>query len=122
MGVRRGMCSQRAEFEKKATVRAEQQYEDVVGALTEVGREMGRKWKVKLLTFVGGTCGSVHKEHLEENLEELQVLKSKWNGIRESLVRRLLEEQDQVFRCYYAVKGGGKKEKGAGGEETDRCT
>ena len=53
---------QRADFEKKATA-------------------------VKLLTFVGGTCGSVHKEHLEENLEELQVLKSKWNGIRERLVR-----------------------------------
>ena len=33
---------QRADFEKKATVRAEQQYEDVVGALTEVGRDMGR--------------------------------------------------------------------------------
>ena len=99
-------------------MRAEQQYEDVVGALTEVGRDMGRQWAVKLLTFVGGTCGSVHKEHLEENLEELQVLKSKWNGIRESLVRRLLEEQDKVFRCYYAAKWGGQKEKGAGGEET----
>jgi hypothetical protein len=49
---------QRADFEKKATVRAEEQYEDVVGALTEVGRDMGRQWKVKLLTFVGGTCGS----------------------------------------------------------------
>ena len=47
---------QRADFEKKATVRAEEQYEDVVGALTQVG--MGRQWKVKLLTFVGGTCGS----------------------------------------------------------------
>jgi hypothetical protein len=33
---------QRADFEKKATVRAEEQYEDVVGALTEVGRDMGR--------------------------------------------------------------------------------
>jgi hypothetical protein len=109
---------QRADFEKKATVRAEQQYEDVVGALTEVGRDMGRQWAVKLLTFVGGTYGSVHKEHLEKNLEELQVLKSKWNGIREKLVRRLLEEQDKVFRCYYAAKWGGQKEKGAGGEET----
>ena len=109
---------QRADFEKKATVRAEQQYEDVVGALTEVGRDMGRQWKVKLLTFVVCTCGSVHKDHLEKNLEELQVLKSKWNGIREKLVRRLLEEQDKVFRCYYAAKWGGQKEKGAGGEET----
>jgi hypothetical protein len=48
---------------------------------------MGLQWKVKLLTFVGGTCGSVHKEHLEKNLEELQVLKLKWKGIRERLVR-----------------------------------
>ena len=56
--------------------------------------------------------------HREKNLEELQVLKSKWKGIRERLVRRLLEEQDKVFRCYYAAKWGGKKELGAGGEET----
>ena len=36
---------QRADFEnlKKATVRAEEQYEDVVGALTEVARDMGRQ-------------------------------------------------------------------------------
>ena len=40
----------------------------------------------------------VHKEHLKKNLEEVQVLKSRWNWIRERLVRRLLEEQDTVFR------------------------
>ena len=50
--------------------------EDVVGSLTEVGREMGQQWAVKLLTFVGGTCGSVHKEHLEKNLEEPRGSKS----------------------------------------------
>jgi hypothetical protein len=60
----------------------------------------------------------VHKEHFEKNLEELQVLKSKWKMIREGLVRRLLEEQDKVFRCYYASKWGGQKKQGAGGEET----
>ena len=81
-----------------------------MGALTEVVRDMGREWKMKLLTFVGGTCGSVHKEHLQKNLVELQVLKSKWKGIRERLVRRLLEEQDKGFRCYYAAKWGGQKE------------
>ena len=48
------------------------------------------------------------RAHLEKNLEELQVLKSKWKGIREELVRRLLEEQDKVFRCYYAAKWGDK--------------
>jgi hypothetical protein len=109
---------QRADFEKRATARAEEQHEDVVKALQEVGRDIWREWKVQLLTFVGGTCGSVHKEHLEKILEELQVLKSKWKGIRERLVRRLLEKQDKGFRCYYAAKWGGKKEQGAGGEET----
>ena len=58
----------------------------------------------------------------------IDIPPSKWNGIRESLVRRLLEEQDKVFRCYYTAKWGGQKEKGAGGEETGqmhvggRCT
>ena len=70
---------------------------------------MGRGWTVKLLTFVGGTSGSGHREHMEKNLEELQVLKSKWKGIRERLVRRLLEEQDTVFTCYYAAKLAGQQ-------------
>ena len=76
----------------------------------------------KALTFVGGTCGSVHKEHLEKNLEELQVLKSKFNGIRERLVRRLLEEQDKVFRCYYAAKWEEKKKRAQEERTHDRCT
>ena len=45
---------QRADFEKRATVRAEEQYEDVVGLLTEVGRDMRWQYKVKLLTFETG--------------------------------------------------------------------
>ena len=89
----------------------------MVGALTEVGRDMGRGWTVRLLIFVGGTSGSVHKEHMEKNLEELQVLESKWKGSRERLVRRLLEEQDKVFRCDYAAKWGGQKKQGEGGKE-----
>jgi hypothetical protein len=53
-----------------------------------------------------------------KNSEELQVLKSKWKGISERLVRGLLEKQDKVFRCYHAAKWEGQKEQGAGGEET----
>ena len=34
------------------------------------------------------------------------------------LVRRLLEEQDKVFRCYRAEKWGGQNKQGAGGEKT----
>ena len=61
----------------------------------------------------------MHKEHLEKNLEELQVLKSKWNGIRERLVRQLLEVQDTVFRCYYAAKWEDKRNRAQ--EERRQC-
>ena len=37
---------------------------------------------------------------------------------RMSVSNSLLEEQDMGFRCYCAAKWGGKKEQGAGGEET----
>ena len=43
----------------------------------------------------------------EENLKELQVLESKWGKMRAAdLVRKLLEEQDTVFRRYYEVRWG----------------
>ena len=58
----------------------------------------------------GGTSGSVHKEYIEKNLEELQVPKLKWKGIREGLVRRLLEEQDKVFKTHAAHTHRGSRE------------
>ena len=36
-------------------------------------------------------------------MEALGVLESKWNPIRQKLVRRLLEEQDKVLRSYCQV-------------------
>ena len=92
---------QRADFEERARGRADRQYDDAIGGLTEVGRSMGRGWSVRLLTLVGGTSASVHKKRLQEHLEELQVRQSMWNRIGDKLVRRLLEEQDTVFECYY---------------------
>jgi hypothetical protein len=47
--------------------------------------------------FVGGTGGSGHVESFNKNMKALGVLESKWDPIRQKLVRRLLEEQD---RCY----------------------
>ena len=38
-------------------------------------------------------------------MKALGVLESKWNPIRQKLVRRLLE-QDKVLRSYFAQKGG----------------
>ena len=55
--------------------------------------------------FVGGTCGSVHVESFNKNTKALGVLQSKWDPIRQKLVRRLLEEQDKVLCAYFAQKG-----------------
>ena len=71
---------------------------------------------------MGGTCGSVHKEHLEQNLEELQVLKSKWNGIRERLVGRLLEEQDKASGATMQRSGEDKRKRAQEERRQDRCT
>ena len=71
---------------------------------------------------MGGTCGSVHKEHLEKNLEELQVLKSKWNGIREKLVRRLLEEQDRFSGATMQRSGEDKRKRAQEERRQDKCT
>ena len=84
------MADQRADFEKKATVRDEKQYEDVVGALTEVGRDIGRgscdrlrgfqhSQKAQVDSEFRGFLGFrfVHKEHMK-NLEEHQILTSRW--------------------------------------------
>ena len=71
-------------------------------------------WKVQQLVFVGGTCGSVHVESFIENMKALGVLESKWDLIRQKLVRRLLEEQDKVLRSYFAQKGGARSQRGEG--------
>ena len=64
--------------------------------------------------FLGGTCGSVHVESFNKNMKALGVLESKWDLIRQKLVRRLLEEQDKVLRAYFAQKGGARSQMGEG--------
>jgi hypothetical protein len=46
--------------------------------------------------------------------EGIGVLESKWDLIRQNLVRRLLEEQDKVLRSYFAQKGGARSQRGEG--------
>ena len=43
-------------------------------------------WNAKLVTFVGGTCGSVSARALSQNLKELQVLCCKYDTIRTGLL------------------------------------
>ena len=47
-------------------------------------------------------------------MKALGVLESKWDPIRQKLVRRLLEEQDKVLRAYFAQKGGARSQRGEG--------
>ena len=61
--------------------------------LRAVGQVKG--WQTQQIVFVGGTCGSVHVKSFNKNMKALGVLESKWNPIRQKLVRRLLEEQDR---------------------------
>ncbi len=56
--------------------------------------------------------GSVHVESFNKNMKALGVLESKWNPIRQKLVRRFLEEQDKVLRSYFAQKGGTRGQRG----------
>ena len=79
-----------------------------------------KEWKVQQLVFVGGTCGSVHVESFNKNMKALGVLESKWDLVRQKLVRRLLEEQDKVLRAYFALKGGARSQRGEGGQGKGR--
>ena len=50
-------------------------------------------------------------------MKTLVVLDSKWDPIRNKLVRRLFEEQDKVLRSYFAQKGGTRSK----GEDRIKC-
>ena len=77
----------RSNYEEKARAVAQEQYTSLLTGLQAVGQVKG--WKVQQLVFVGGTCGSVHVESFNKNMKALGVLESKWDLIRQKLVRRL---------------------------------
>jgi hypothetical protein len=66
----------------------------------------GERWKVKLIVFVGGTCGLVHVQSFNDNLKELGVVESKRGAIRKGLVHELLYAQDTVLCSYFAQREG----------------
>jgi hypothetical protein len=101
----------RSNYVERATAVAQEQYTSFLAGLQAVGQVKG--WKVQIV-FVGGTCRSVHVESLNKNMKALGVLESKWDPIRQKLVRRLLEEQDKVLRSYFAQKGGARSQGGEG--------
>jgi hypothetical protein len=109
----------RSNYVEKAIAVAQEQYTSLLTGLHAVGQVKG--WKVQQLVFVGGTCGSVHVESFNKNMKALGVLESKWDLIRQKLVRRLLGSRT---KCYGPTsnrkverevkKGGGDSGQGSG--------
>jgi uncharacterized protein YacL (UPF0231 family) len=100
---------QRRDYREKAESRARVQHDVLIRSLEKVAGETeseGERWKVKLIVFVGGTCGSVHVQTFNCNLKELGVLESKRGAIRKGLVQELLYAQDTVLCSYFAQREG----------------
>ena len=87
------------------------QHDVLVKSLEKVaGEAVGENsgWRIKLIIFVGGTCGSVHAQTLNNDLKELGVIESKRNTVRKGLVHELLNAQDTVLCSYFAQRSGEK--------------
>ena len=85
---------------EKATTVAQAQYISLLAGLRAVGQV--KRWQTQQIVFVGVACGLVHVESFNKNMKAKGVLESKWDLICQKLVRRLLEEQDNVLRSYFA--------------------
>jgi ribonuclease HI len=100
---------QRRDYREKGESRARVQHDVLIRSLEKVAGETeseGERWKVKLIVFVGGTCGSVHVQTFNNNLKELGVVESKRGAIRKGLVQELLHAQDTVLCSYFAQREG----------------
>jgi hypothetical protein len=100
---------QRRDYREKGEARARAQHDVLIRSLGKVAGETeseGETWKVKLIVFVGGMCGSVHVQSFNDNLKELGVVESKRGAIRKGLVHELLYAQDTVLCSYFAQREG----------------
>jgi hypothetical protein len=100
---------QRRNYSERGEARARAQHDVLVKSLEKVaGEAVGENsgWKIKLIIFVGGTCGSVHAQMINNNLKELGVVESKRNTVRKGLVHELLNAQDTVLCSYFAQRSG----------------
>ena len=93
--------------QEKARQKAERQHDSLVRGLTAALNDSA--WRVILVVFVGGMCGSVEEKAFNANMELMGVVESERNAIRKRHVWKLLEEQDRVLRSYYAQREGFEK-------------
>jgi hypothetical protein len=71
---------QRRNYRERGEARARAQHNVLVKSLEKVaGDAVGENsgWRIKLIIFVGGTCGSVHAQTLNNNLKELGLSSQK---------------------------------------------
>jgi hypothetical protein len=68
-------------------------------------------WKIRLIIFVGRTCGSVNMKTFNEDMNELLVIESKRNAIRKGLAFELLNAQDTVLCSYFAQRSGERSDR-----------
>jgi hypothetical protein len=97
---------QRQDYRERGECRARDQHDVLVKSLETVAKEAEGEnagWTVKLIIFVGGTCGSVHVQTFNSNIKELGVIESKRNTIRRGFVHELLNAQDTVL-CSFLRK------------------
>ena len=76
---------QRQKYRERGESRARAQHDVLVKSLEKVaGEAVGENGgsNIKLINFVGGTCGSVHAQTFNNNLKELEVVESKRNTVR----------------------------------------
>jgi len=100
---------QRRDYRERGESRALAQHDVLIRSLEKVTGETereGERWKVKLIVFVGGACGSVHVQTFNNNLKELGVIDSKRGTIRKGMVHELLYAQDTVLCSYFAQREG----------------
>ena len=96
-------------FQKQNLASSVYQHDVLIRSLEKVAGETereGERWKVKLIVFEGGACGSVNVQTFNNNLKELGVVESKRGAIRKGLVHELLYAQDTVLCSYFAQREG----------------
>ena len=103
---------QRQDYRERGECRARDHHDVLVKSLETVAKEAEGEsvgWTVKLIIFVGGTCGSIHVQTFNSNLKELGVLESKRNTIRRGFVHELLNAQDNGPVLILCAKNGYEK-------------
>ena len=90
--------------QEKTRQKAERQHGNLVQGLT--GALDDSTWRVILVVFVGGMCGSVEENAFNANMESMGVIESERNAVRKRHVWKLLADQDRVLRSYYAQHEG----------------